>query len=93
MELQKAPTRCCEVAVVPDPVVNGSLQQTLPPTSPAFQAMGEFPLVLACCGRKRRAGFQRGAALTPNGYPEGQTRAPRPKDRAPFARWNRYPVE
>jgi len=142
-----AHTQCCEVVVASEPAVKEALQQTLPPTNPAWKAMVEAPLVVAFCGRRGRAGFKRGeaatargdwaafdvalamenfmlaaqaeglatvcvglfdvaraaqalhappeidvVALTPLGYPAGETKVPPRKERAAFLHRERFPA-
>jgi len=141
-----AHTQCCEVVVASEAAVKEALQQSLPPTNPAWKAMVEAPLVVAFCGRRGRAGFKKGeaatargdwaafdvalamenfmlaahaeglatvcvglfdaeraaeavgappeidvVALTPLGYPVGETKVPPRKERAAFLRRERFP--
>ena len=141
-----AHTQCCEVVVASDPAVKQALQQSLPPTNPAWKAMVEAPLAVALCGRRGRAGFKKGeaatargdwaafdvalamenfmlaahaeglatvcvglfdaqiaaraiaappeidvVALTPLGYPAGETKVPPRKERAAFVHRERFP--
>ncbi len=69
--LQWAPswanTQCWEILVVDDAELKVKLQACLPPFNPSFKAMLEAPLVIVVCGRKGRAGFKKGQAMTIHG--------------------------
>ncbi|GAB4282216.1 MAG: nitroreductase family protein [Deferrisomatales bacterium] len=62
-----AHTQCCEVVIVSKPEQKEALQQALPPSNPAFKAMGQAPVAVAFCAQTGRAGFYKGKAATSRG--------------------------
>lgn len=59
-----ANTQCWELVVIKDKSVKTQLQQTIPPTNPAFKAVVAAPVLLAVCGRLKSSGYYKGAAPT-----------------------------
>ena len=59
-----ANTQCWEIVTVTRQDLKESLQQTLLKGNPASKAMTQAPVVLAICGRKQTAGYEKGEAST-----------------------------
>jgi nitroreductase len=57
-------TQCWEVIVVKDPAKRMGLQETLPDTNPAREAMVQAPIILVLCGKLQSAGYNKDQAST-----------------------------
>jgi nitroreductase len=60
-----ANTQCWEIVVVREPGVRSRLQATVPSKgNPAFNAVGQAPIVLVMCAKTLVSGFYKGVGIT-----------------------------
>ena len=59
-----ANTQCWEIILVRDPEMKKRLQETIPHKNPAIKSMVQAPVVMAVCGQRQKAGFNKDQSIT-----------------------------